>query len=81
MKFRTHITIEEETLIEATKDAKRLGLGMSAYVGLLISGELKKQKITKAYRGSTEVDFWTGSKAEYDALPYQEAGKYYIYTD
>ena len=53
MKIRTHITIEKETLDAATKDAKRLGLSMSAYVGLLIPG---KRRNTGWFHAPTVIE-------------------------
>ena len=44
MKVRTHITIEKEILDTATEDARRLGLSISSYVGLLMLNREDKLK-------------------------------------
>ena len=73
MKVRTHITIEKEILDYAKIAAKRLGLSMSAYVGLLIAryNELKERL---PFKDSTR---WYGTKEEYDDLSDHEK-EYFI---
>ena len=40
---------------------------------------LKKGDVVKVYLGSTEMNFWSGTKAEFEALDHHQANTNYIY--
>ena len=52
---------------------------ISAGFILEAAASLKKGDVTKVYLGSTEVNFWSGTKAEFEALDHYQANTNYIY--
>ena len=61
MKIRTHFTIENGIMDKAKEDARRMGLSLSSYVGLLMVerlNRLEREKIEETVKGlpTVEVD-------------------------